>query len=79
MTLGQPPFGKIKDSADLERPQLHLRGQVKYFDITSDTRDLLTKADPSELELLELGIATSRDINICLSKMSGLELGEWPI
>ena len=60
--------------SDFERRRRDIKANVRYSDLTEAAIDLLTKADPDELELLEFAIATLRDINIRLAKMSGMEL-----
>ncbi len=74
---GRPPWeiGR-KPSTDRGRRDLGSRA-VHFNDLTDATKEILAKADPSVLELLELAIDTLKDINIRLAKMSSMDIIEW--
>ena len=73
---GRPPWeiGR-KPATDRGRRDLGSRA-VHYNDLTDAAKETLSKADPSELELLELANEILKDINIRLAKMSNMEIME---
>ena len=47
---------------------------IRYSDLTQNVKDIIDQANLTEEELWQIAISTLRNINLCLAKMSDLEL-----
>ncbi|KKM89234.1 hypothetical protein LCGC14_1250740 [marine sediment metagenome] len=48
--------------------------RVRYSNLTQSLKDIIDQANLTEEELWQIAISTLRNINLCLAKMSDLEL-----